>query len=97
MDNFNKQPEEIFTIELNFSNNLDSNLNEVISTYANEVTLCGEDVTSEIILDASNNNNSTFLKLQGGLNGGCYKITSRVTTSLSNVYEKDVQMNVKEL
>lgn len=92
MDEFSKQPLEIFNITINFSNVLDSG--ETISSYTIVVAESGLNVSTDIIDSSSNTTSTVAMKVKNGDNGKNYYISTLVTTSASNKYEHDVKMVV---
>lgn len=91
---FSKQPSEMFPITINFANWLVNN--EIITSsrlFVNDIeVIVSSDIINQFVLTG------TIVKIvvQNGLDGQDYKITSKVVTSLSNNYEYDVLMHVKE-
>lgn len=99
-DGFTKQPSEAFTIQASFTNVLDTG--ETI-TLGNSTVIAldnaGVDVTATVIFTGSKSVDGVYLKakVQGGTEAASpYKITFLASTSLSNVYEKDVLMTVAD-
>lgn len=97
MDNFTKQPNEVYTISIDFSNVLDDDNSETISTYTLIAYLSTTDVTSTVIDTSTNDTTTVRIRVKAGTTGNKYKITTLVTTNLGNVYEKDVLMKVCEI
>jgi hypothetical protein len=97
MDKFVKQENEKFTIQINFTNILTED--ESISSYTlsaiNNSTLA--DVESTIIDSSSLSNDIVYIKVKGGTNGTTYKLTILGTSSIDNVYEKDLLMEIVNL
>lgn len=93
MDNFTKQPSEKFTINISYVNNISD---ETISSATVTAYLNDSDVTSTIIHSTSYDDDSVNIIVKAGTAGKNYKITSVVTTTSSNIFEKDVQMRVRE-
>lgn len=95
-DQFNKQPEEIFPISVDFSRvlaegeTIDEGESSVVAYDAE-----GEDVSDEIIEGSLNVvDGKIYHKVKGGVSGLVYKITFLAVTSAANVYEKDIMMHV---
>ena len=103
LDNFTKQPYEVFWISASFVNDLGSSEAIVIGSSAvTAMDSAGVDVTSSIIVSGTESVLGQTLRaqIQAGLETlSPYKITFRITTDAVpvNKWEKDVAMKVKEL
>lgn len=97
MDRTEKQPYEEFTISSNFARNLLSG-ETIVSQTVSAVTATGEDATADILESPSNDGASKVLvKIKAGEETKSpYKITFRCVTSLTNKWENDVLLKVKE-
>jgi hypothetical protein len=95
MNNFNKQPGESFSISIDFSNLLPGN--EIISSSTVSAYQDTASVTTAVIDTTSNTSTDVIVKVKSGTNNLDYKITAVVTTSVGNIYEEDVIMQVREL
>jgi hypothetical protein len=95
MDRFLKQPSEKFTITVNFASVL---TDETISSYIITCTDLSDDSdSSSVIIDSdSNTTNTVSIKVKAGLDGENHKITVKITTSDSNIFEEDILMKVRE-
>lgn len=94
MDILAKQPNEKFTIQLSYSNNLSDG--ETINSYDLKAYL-NNVITDDVIESSTNDTTNVYVKLYGGISGLDYKITCIITTSNVNYYEKDVVMKVRDL
>lgn len=95
MNQFSKQPNEIFPVSMDFSNSLDTG--ETISSKSViAYNATNEVVTSTIVAASSIVDNTVKVTVKDGTSGTRYKITIRITTSNSNIYEEDIFMYVKE-
>ena len=92
MDSFIKQPDEEYPIVVDFSAVLGDG--ETISTKTVTATLSDVSATTTVIDSSSISGDTIILTVKGGTENN-YKITVKITTSLGNVYEKDVLMNVR--
>jgi hypothetical protein len=95
MDSFEKQASEKYTINIDFSNLLATS--EVISSYTVFVYHSNTDVTSIIIDAHTNTTTSVSIRLKGGTENTNYKITTKIVTNSNNEFEKDIQMEVREI
>lgn len=95
-EQFNKQPEEIFPISVDFSRVLADG--ETLDESASTVTAYDEEGTdvSDDIIEGSLNvvDGKIYQKIKGGESGKVYKITFLAATSEDNIFEKDLMMNV---
>jgi hypothetical protein len=91
--NFIKQPDEKFTVSINFNSNLEDG--ETIDTYTIEATQAGE-IQENLIDSSSSQSGYVNIKVKNGTNNTDYKITVKITTSDNNVYEEDVIMQVRD-
>lgn len=91
--NFIKQPDEKFTISIDFNSNLESE--ETIDTYTIVVTEAG-DIVADIIDSSASAEGYINIRVKNGTNNTDYKITVKITTSDENVYEEDVIMQVRD-
>lgn len=94
MNIFHKQPNESFTISIDFSNNLVNG--DTINTYTVIGYLNDVDVTSTIINSDSNDDDKVYIEVKNGNDGNDYKITVVVNSNESNIFEDDVLMRVLE-
>jgi hypothetical protein len=98
MAEFTKQPVEDFTIAIDFAGDLD-----VGETLASKVVTATElppgsgDKTATIVVSSAIDEALVTVRVHGGEANHDYKITVKVTTSTTHVYEHDVTMNVREL
>ena len=94
IDSFTKQSSEQYNITIDFSNNLSTG--ETINTY----TVIGKKsellVTDDIINSDTNTIDSVVVEVKNGVHNSDYVITVTITTTLSNIYEKDIQMEVRD-
>lgn len=94
MDKFQKQSSEQFTIEIDFSRVLSDS--ETISSYTlsaiNNNT--GDDVKTAIVDSDTKDTESVYITVKAGTTGSKYKVTVVITTSSSNIFEKDVIMEI---
>lgn len=95
MDIFTKQPNEKFTISIDYTNRL--NTGETISSYTVIAYLSTIDVTSTVIDAHTNDVDNVRIRVKAGTTGNKYKITTVITTNLGNAYEKDILMKVCEV
>lgn len=96
IDRFYKQPSEKFNVSIDFNNVLGDD--ETISSY---VLTCinindNSDTSTDVIDSDSNTTVSITIKVKAGADGENHKITVKITTSDSNIFEKDVLMKVVE-
>jgi HKD family nuclease len=96
MNRFLKQPSEKFTITVDFASVLATN--ETISSYIITcVDLSDDSDSSSIIIDSdSNTTNAVSIKVKAGIDKENHKITVKITTSDSNIFEEDILMKVRE-
>ncbi len=100
-DGFTKQIAEEFTIGADFDNVLDAGETIVLGSSS----VVAEDINEEVATDGvlttgSISVDGTSLKIRveaGTIALSPYKITFLITTSLNNVYEKDVLMTVLDI
>lgn len=97
MADFLKQPSEEFTIALDFSADLESGETIADKTVTAIDVADSSDQTSTIIVSSSIDGSRVRVRIQAGTNGHDYKITAIATTNLSQVYEHEVTMRVREL
>lgn len=97
VNEFTKQPSEKYPVSIDFSNSLGSG--ETISSIeVSAVNLStNEDATSSIVDSSTNNDDTVGITVKGGVNKTVYKITTKVTSSLTNIYEEDLFMNVFDI
>lgn len=95
MDNFTKQPNEKYTISIDFTNILATN--ETIYSYTIVAYLSNTDMTSTVIDTHTNTTTAVSIRTMGGVDGNNYKITTKIVTNLNNIFEKDIQMEVREI
>lgn len=94
MSPFTKQPSEVFPISIDFSDVLDTS--EIITSITVTAYLIDVDVTSQVIDLNSFSETKVTIRVKGGTTGNKYKITALITTSLGNIYERDLIMKVIE-
>jgi hypothetical protein len=94
MNQFVKQSDEIITFSMDYTNLLDTG-----ETIASKTILAydsgNNNVTSSLIVTSTIVDSVVKVRVQAGTNGYKYKITIRITTSDSNVYEEDVFMLIQ--
>ena len=89
-----KQPGEAFTIAADFVNELGTG--ETLSSQTVTATLDGADVASSVIASSSISGTRVLIGVQAGADGRDYLIKARAVTSLSNTYELNIIMQVRE-
>jgi len=93
MDSFFKQPSESFVISIDFSNVLGTT---TIASYT-VVAYNGQSIVTNTVIDThAQSGNLILIKVKDGSHYNEYKITVVVTTSNSEIFEKDVMMKVNE-
>jgi len=95
MDTFTKQSSEEFQISVDFSESLSDN--DPIASYTINAYLSNTDVTSDIILTSYKATSSILITVKGGDENCNYKIVTKITSELGEIYEKDIQMEVREI
>ena len=93
MEIFTKQIAEEYAITVNFSNVLDDG--ETISTKTVTAILHNKVVTSAVVDSSFISGETVIIKIKDGTEN-YYKITTKITTSNNNVYEKDILMKVRD-
>jgi hypothetical protein len=104
INNFEKQPNESYTISIDFTNILQEN--ESIQACYITAYLNNDNVTSSVIVDisddesevyGSSDTSKVYIKVKDGISGLDYKITALIDTDDSNTYEEDILMLVREI
>lgn len=97
MNEFKKQPSEKYPISLDFTNILGEG--ESISTlYVTATNLSDNEVATTTVIDSSLIDGLICKAIvKDGVSKSRYKITFKIITSSSNVYEDDIFMYVKEI
>ena len=93
---FDKQPSEIFTIAVDYTDRLDTGETIVSKTIVIVEVLTGTDRTSTMLRTSSILGAKVLVGVQAGTTGIDYKITVKATTNGSNVLEEEVIMHVIE-
>lgn len=100
MDKFEKQPSEVFFIDTDFTPVLGTGESIVGgSSSASAVTRAGVDATATILEVSTFTvvGNKLFIQVKAGVAiNSPYKITMKGGSDQTNVWEKDIQMTVKE-
>jgi len=100
LDNFTKQSYESFIISANFENNMTTGETLTLASCSVSATdKDGVDASSTVLDSTSKAVSGTKLQIRvkdGAEAGSPYKITFKAVTSLSNKWEKDVQMTITE-
>lgn len=97
MADFLKQPSEEFTIALDFSGDLETGETIASKTVTASDLADSSDQTATIIVSSSIDGSRVRVRVRAGTNGHDYKITAVATTNLSQVYEHEVIMRVRDL
>mgnify|MGYP005844759495 CR=1 FL=1 len=97
MSDFLKQPSEEFTVALDFSGDLETGETVASKTVTASDIADGSDQTAAVIVSSSIDGTKVRVRVRAGTDGHDYKITATVTTNLSQVYEHEVTMRVREL
>ena len=101
LDKFQKQPHEKYFIGVNYSKALGSSeaivlsSTEILATDSN-----GVDATADVLEDGSAavDGSVLLIRVMSGLEERApYKLTFRAHTDQGNIFEKDVNMRIKEL
>ena len=97
INEFTKQPSEKYPVSIDFSNSLSSGevINSINVVAVNVAT--NEDVTATIIDSTNYDDDTVGITVKAGTNKDNYKITVKVTSSFTNVYEEDLFMNVFDI
>jgi molybdenum cofactor biosynthesis enzyme len=95
MASFTKQPSELFTIAVDFTDRMATG--EALATAVVTATdSAGADKTSTVIhASPSVSSPNVLVRVKAGTDGVDYKITVVATTATSEVYEADVTMRVR--
>jgi len=99
MADFTKKSAEIFPVSVDFEKVLDTGETLILGSSTVLVEDSdGNDVTSAMIVPGSESvSGSQYMaKVRAGTDDESYKISFQVTTSDSNVYEKDLNFKVKD-
>ena len=92
---FVKQPSEIFPITLDFSRRLATG--ETISSKTVTAAIVGGgDATATVIDSSAIDGTEINITVKAGSDGVEYKITVKITSSASNVFEDEITMTVTE-
>jgi len=94
MDTFTKQPSEQFQISISFLDSLADN--DTISSYTVYAYLSSADVTTTVIDSSYKATTAVLITVKGGTDNCNYRITTKITSVLGEIYEKDIQMEVRE-
>ena len=93
---FDKQPSEIFSIAVNFSDRLaDEETISSVDVSAIDIAT-GNDATATVIDSSAIDGVNINIKVKAGTDDYSYKITIKITTSGSNIFEEEVIMHVVE-
>lgn len=97
MNQFSKQPSEKFPISIDFSTNTLDELESITSYDLVIEDFNNIDVSDSMIIDSSNDDNTVNIVVGNGVNGCKYKLSIIVNTSLNNIYEEDIFINVIDI
>ena len=93
---FDKQPSEIFTVAVDYTDRLDTGETITSKSVVIAEVLTGTDRTSTMLRTSSILGAKVLVGVQAGTTGIDYKITVKATTNGSNVLEEEVIMHVIE-
>jgi hypothetical protein len=91
MDSFKKQPYEEFTIEADFSANMEDG--ETVSTVT-ATAIIKDGGSAAVVADATPIGQTATAMVSGGEPGSSYIITFQATTTAGSKWELDVKMSV---
>lgn len=94
MASFTKQPSELFTIAIDFTDRMATG-ETLASAVVTAATVAGVDATATVIVSSSVSSPNVLVRVQAGTDGVDYKITAVATTATAEVYEADVVMRVR--
>ena len=91
---FDKQPDEEFSIVIDFSDRLEDE--ETIDTKTVTAINIATGEEAAIVASSTIDGNNINIKVVDGIDKNDYKITIKITTSSSNTLEEEVIMHVVE-
>jgi predicted aconitase len=95
MFNFTKQSSERYLITLDFTDVLATA--ETIAVKSVIAYLGIENKTTDVITSSTIVGKTIVIGVHAGTNRNAYKITTIITTSLANVFEEDILMEVEDI
>ena len=93
---FVKQPSEIFPISIDFSRRLASGETISSKTVTAIIVSTSADATATVISSSATNGTAIDITVKAGTTAVVYKITIKITSSASNVFEDEITMTVTE-
>jgi hypothetical protein len=94
MASFTKQPSELFTIAVDFTDRMATG-EALASAVVTATDSTGTDRTATVIATYSVSTPNVLVRVKAGTDGTDYKITVVATTATSEVYETDITMRVR--
>lgn len=95
MFNFTKQTSETYAITVDFTDVLATAEN--ISVKSVIAYLGAVDKTTDVITSSAIAGKTIVIIVKAGTNRNAYKITTIITTSLANVFEEDILMEIEDI